>query len=97
MRGKIKLRDGRVYDETSKEDTVTVTNLGSRDAEVVLTHTLIGELHRSSPRALESRTSMTDAVNFDNVLSWSFVLAPGETKVFRAEYSTFALVRKSNG
>ena len=72
----------------------TVTNLGSRDAEVVLTHTLVGELHRSTPRALESRTSMTDAVNFDNVLEWSFTLAPGETRTFRAEYSTFALVRK---
>ncbi|MCH8980055.1 MAG: hypothetical protein IH945_12560 [Armatimonadetes bacterium] len=94
VRGKIKLRDGRVFDETAKTDSITVTNLGSRDAEVVVTHTLVGELHRSSPRALESRTSMTDAVNFDNVLEWSFVLAPGETRVFRAEYSTFARVRK---
>ena len=62
---------------------------------MVVTHSLVGELHRSSPRALESRTSMSDAVNFDNVLEWTVTLAPGETMTFRAEYSTFALVRRA--
>lgn len=92
-KGKLQLADKRIFDEIEKKDVLTVTNLGDRPAKTILSHRLKGEVFHTSSRAIESKTTMTDAVNFDYLLEWEFELAPGETRTFEVEYSSYTYVR----
>ncbi len=92
-RAKLKLRDGRIFDEIVKRDTVTVRNLSSRASEIELTHSLRGDTVTHTPKADEAKLSTQDSVNFDYRLKWSQSIAPGATQTFTVEYSFFQFVR----
>ncbi len=96
-RAKIKLRDGRIFDEIVKRDTVTVRNLSSRTSEIELTHSLRGDTATHTPKAEEAKLSTQDSVNFDYRLKWSQSIAPGATQTFTVEYSFFQFVRQEGG
>ena len=96
-RAKVKLRDGRVFDEFVRRDTITVLNLSSRASEVEVTHKLRGDSLTLSSPAETTKLPVPDTVNFDYSLTWKKSVEPGATWTETVEYSSFALAKQESG
>jgi hypothetical protein len=88
-RGKVRLRDGRVFDEVVTRTTITATNLSSRSVDLILTHSLRGDNVTATPEAETTRLATQDTVNFDYAIKWTRAIPAGATQEFVIEYSSF--------
>ncbi len=93
-RSKLRLRDGRVFDEVVTRTVVTATNLSSRSVDMLLSHSLRGDSVTATPDAETVRLATQDTVNFDHSIRWTIPIPPGGTQDFVVQYSTFVLTQE---